>query len=67
MKHKKSNHIPLGIPLILTGIGTIASLLLNKKLHAPLGVLFAALSVWHGYQHRKKLAADARNTLLPRR
>lgn len=55
----KSKNTSLGIPLILAGIGTVASLFVNKKLHAPLGILFAGLSFWHGLEHRKKLKSDA--------
>lgn len=57
---QKQKITPLGIPLILTGIGAIASLFVNKKLHAPLGILFAGLSLWHGLEHRNKIKSDAK-------
>jgi len=64
LKHKSKQKItPLGIPLILAGIGTIASIFVNKKLHAPLGILFAGLSLWHGLEHRKKIQADAKKII----
>lgn len=59
----KSKITPLGIPLILAGVGTIASLFINKKLHAPFGILFAGLSLWHGLEHRKKIKADAKRLI----
>lgn len=62
MKRKQKN-ISLGLPLALTGIGVIASLFINKKLHAPLGIIFAGLSLWHSFEHRKKLQTDAKKLI----
>ncbi|MBO6304260.1 MAG: hypothetical protein J6M62_04145 [Selenomonadaceae bacterium] len=61
--NSKRKSISLGLPLALAGIGAVASLFINKKLHAPLGILFAGLSVLHGFQHRAKLKTDARNVI----
>lgn len=50
---------PLGIPLTLASAGTLATLFAGKNLHAGFGVAWAALTVWHGWQHHKKMLADA--------
>ena len=56
---KKRSNIPLGIPLTIASLGTVAALAANKQLHACFGVLWVGLSLWHGWQHRKKLQTDA--------
>lgn len=50
---------PLGIPLTLASLGTVASLLAGKKLHAGFGIAWMLLSLWHGLQHQKKMRHDA--------
>ena len=50
---------PLGIPLTLASLGTVASLFAGKKLHAGFGIAWMLLSLWHGLQHQKKMQRDA--------
>ncbi|SHK47720.1 hypothetical protein SAMN05216582_10550 [Selenomonas ruminantium] len=53
-------NLPLGLPMTLASVGTLATLFAGKNLHAGFGVAWAALSFWHGWQHHKKMQADAR-------
>ena len=50
---------PLGLPLTLSAVGTLATLLVGKKLHVGFGILWTILSVCHGWQHQQKMRADA--------
>jgi len=52
--------LPLGLPLTVASVGTIATLWAGKNLHAGFGVAWAALSFLHGWQHHKKMKADAK-------
>ena len=62
MQISKSSKLPsLGIPLTLASVGTIASLFANKNLHVLCGTVWLGLSLWHGYQHRKKLEKDIKS------
>ncbi len=51
--------LPLGIPLTVASVGTLATLCAGKKFHAGFGIAWAALSFLHGWQHHKKMQADA--------
>lgn len=53
-------NLPLGLPMTVASVGTLATLFAGKNLHAGFGVAWAALSIWHGWQHHKKMQADAR-------
>ncbi|MBR2215153.1 MAG: hypothetical protein IJ849_05275 [Selenomonadaceae bacterium] len=53
----------LGLPLTLAAVGTVAGLFLGKRWHVACGIALAGLSVWHGWQHRQKMARDAKNLL----
>ena len=52
-------NLPLGLPMTVASVGTLATLFAGKNLHAGFGVVWAALSFWHGWQHHKKMQADA--------
>lgn len=52
--------MPLGLPLAVTSLGTLVSLLGGKRLHAGFGIAWAILSLWHGLQHRRKMQLDAK-------
>ena len=52
-------NLPLGLPMTVASVGTLATLFAGKKFHAGFGVVWAALSLWHGWQHHKKMQADA--------
>lgn len=51
-------NLPLGLPMTVASVGTLATLFAGKKFHAGFGVMWAALSFWHGWQHHKKMQAD---------
>ncbi|MBQ1868756.1 HMA2 domain-containing protein [Selenomonas sp.] len=51
-------NLPLGLPMTVASVGTLATLFAGKKFHAGFGVVWAALSLWHGWQHHKKMRAD---------
>jgi len=53
-------NLPLGWPLTVASVGTVVTLWAGKNLHAGFGVAWAALSVLHGWQHHKKMKADAK-------
>ncbi|WP_051635302.1 HMA2 domain-containing protein [Selenomonas sp. ND2010] len=52
-------NLPLGIPMTVASVGTLATLLVGKRLHVGFGIAWAVLSFWHGWQHHKKMQADA--------
>ena len=54
----KFKSLPLGLPLTLASVGTVATLVAGKRFHAGFGALWTVLSLWHGWQHRKKMQAD---------
>jgi hypothetical protein len=54
----KFKSLPLGLPLTLASIGTVATLVAGKRFHAGFGAVWTVLSLWHGWQHRKKMQAD---------
>lgn len=50
---------PLGIPLTITSVGTVATLFVGKHLHAGFGIAWSVLSLLHAIQHHKKMKVDA--------
>jgi len=51
--------LPLGVPLAIASVGTVATLFTgNKQLHTAFGVAWAALSLLHGWQHAQKMQHD---------
>ena len=52
-------NLPLGLPLTVASLGTIATLKAGKNLHVGFGLAWAALTFFHGWQHHKKMRADA--------
>ncbi|SFT54587.1 hypothetical protein SAMN02910356_01039 [Selenomonas sp. GACV-9] len=52
-------NLPLGIPMTVASVGTLATLCAGKKFHVGFGIAWAALSFLHGWQHHKKMQADA--------
>ena len=51
--------VPLGLPMTIASLGTVATLFAGKRLHAGFGAAWAVLSLWHGWQHRGKMQKDA--------
>ena len=49
---------PLGLPLSLAAVGTLVTMFGSRKLHVAFGAIWTLLSLWHGYQHRKKMQKD---------
>lgn len=56
---RELKNLPLGLPLTVASVGTIATLWAGKNLHAGFGIAWAALTFLHGWQHHKKMQADA--------
>ena len=56
----KITTLPLGLPLILSAIGTVVSLRGGKTVHGILGAVWLILSLWHAGQHRGKLIKDVK-------
>ena len=52
-------NLPLGLPMTVASVGTLATLWAGKKFHVGFGIAWAALSFLHGWQHHKKMQADA--------
>lgn len=51
--------VSLGLPLAAAAVGTVVTLFVPaKRLHILCGTAWAALSLVHAYQYRKKLAHD---------
>ena len=63
MHQTKTKKTALGWPLALAAAGTIAGLFIGKKVHVVCGIALTGLSLWHGWQHRKKMAYDAKYLL----
>ncbi len=55
--------MPLGIPMTVASLGTVATLFAGKNLHACFGAAWAVLSIWHGWQHRNKMKNDIRKAV----
>ena len=51
--------VSLGLPLVAAAVGTVVTLFVPaKRLHIICGTAWAALSLVHAWQYRKKLAKD---------
>lgn len=60
-RQTKPKLVPLGIPLAVSAVGTVLSLAGGKTAHKVFGTAWLALSLWHCWQHRRKLKQDAQN------
>lgn len=58
---EEMKRIPLGIPLTVASLGTLASLVCGKKWHVGFGAAWTILSLLHGLQHFGKMKKDARS------
>lgn len=58
MNKQAIKHFPLGVPLTLSGVATIATIFANKRLHLACGAVWGLLSILHAIQHRKKICSD---------
>lgn len=56
--------LPLGLPLAVAAVGTVAALAFGKRYHVIFGAAWLALSVLHGIQHVGKMKRDA-SALFP--
>lgn len=54
----KLKNFPLGVPLTVSGVATVATMFTNKRLHVTCGAVWGILSILHAIQHRKKIHAD---------
>ena len=55
---QKFNRLPLGLPLTVSGLATIATIFAGKKVHIACGAVWGALSILHGLQHAGKMKRD---------
>lgn len=55
--------IPLGLPLTVSGLATIATSFAGKKAHIAFGAFWGLLSILHGLQHAGKLEHDAKELI----
>lgn len=55
--------IPLGLPLTVSGLATIATIFAGKKAHIAFGAFWSLLSILHGLQHAGKLEHDAKELI----
>ena len=55
--------IPLGLPLTVSGLATIATIFAGKKAHIAFGAFWGLLSILHGLQHAGKLEHDAKELI----
>ena len=58
--NKSFKRLPLGLPLTVSGIATIATIFTGKKLHVAFGAVWGLLSILHGLQHAGKLEHDVK-------
>ncbi len=49
---------PLGWPLAIASVGTVATIFAGKKLHIAFGAAWGVLSLWHAWQHCGKMKKD---------
>ena len=49
---------PLGWPLAIASVGTVATIFAGKKLHIAFGAAWGVLSLWHAWQHAGKMKKD---------
>ena len=55
--------IPLGLPLTVSGLATIATIFADKKAHIAFGAFWGLLSILHGLQHAGKLEHYAKELI----
>ncbi len=55
--------MPLGVPMTVASLGTVLTLFAGKNLHAGFGAAWAVLSLWHGWQHSKKMKNDVKKAV----
>ena len=55
--------MPLGLPLTVSGLATIATIFAGKKAHIAFGAFWGLLSILHGLQHAGKLKHDAKDII----
>lgn len=55
---QKLRSLPLGLPLTVAAIGTIATIKADMRLHIGFGIAWAALSALHAWQHMGRMERD---------
>ena len=55
--------MPLGLPLTVSGLATIATIFAGKKAHIAFGAVWGVLSILHALQHAGKLKHDAKDII----
>ena len=55
--------MPLGLPLTVSGLATIATIFAGKKAHIAFGAVWGVLSILHALQHAGKLKHDAKEII----
>ena len=55
--------MPLGLPLTVSGLATIATIFAGKKAHIAFGAVWSVLSILHALQHAGKLKHDAKDII----
>ena len=61
--NKSFKRLPLGLPLTVSGLATIATIFADKKAHIAFGAFWGLLSILHGLQHAGKLEHDAKELI----
>ena len=61
--NKSFKRLPLGLPLTVSGLATIATSFAGKKAHIAFGAFWGLLSILHGLQHAGKLEHDAKELI----
>ena len=60
---KALKKMPLGLPLTVSGLATIATIFAGKKAHIAFGAVWGVLSILHALQHAGKLKNDAKDII----
>lgn len=55
---KDLQKLPLGLPLSVASVGTVATIFAGKNLHVGFGAALTVLSLLHGFQHMNKMKTD---------
>ena len=61
--NKSFKRLPLGLPLTVSGLATIATIFVGKKAHIAFGAFWGLLSILHGLQQAGKLEHDAKELI----
>lgn len=61
--NKSFKRLPLGLPLTVSGLATIATIFAGKKAHIAFGAVWGVLSILHALQHAGKLKHDAKDII----